>query len=170
MLALGLLYASPAVAVGNIDGSEDIEGHDLEPDRDFRTGSVQPSRAQRNAVSDLGARARWNRFGTPQSLIRYGRFLATNVQGSNAQEAARNFLANNASIFGLSSGYLSDADSLRFVNDSPMEDSNGHAVFFRQQFGDLPAIKDGSVTVALTGSQSAGWDVSYVSSSLTRHR
>jgi extracellular elastinolytic metalloproteinase len=145
-----------------------VEGHDLEPDRDFRTGSVQPTAAQRRAVSNLGATARWNRFGTPQSLIRYGRFLATNVQGSNAQEAARNFLANNARVFGLSDDYLSDADSLRFVNDAEMEDSNGHAVFFRQQFGVLPAIKDGSVIVGLTGSQNAGWDVSYVSSSLTR--
>jgi extracellular elastinolytic metalloproteinase len=145
-----------------------VEGHDLEPDRDFRTGSVQPTAAQRRAVSNLGATARWNRFGTPQSLIRYGRFLATNVQGSNAQEAARNFLANNARVFGLSDDYLSDADSLRFVNDAEMEGSNGHAVFFRQQFGVLPAIKDGSVIVGLTGSQNAGWDVSYVSSSLTR--
>ena len=95
MLALGLLNVSPADAVGNIDGRDDVEGHDLEPDRDFRAGSVQPSRSQRNAVSDLGARARWNRFGTPQSLIRHGRFLAMNVQGSNAEDAARNFLANN---------------------------------------------------------------------------
>lgn len=40
MPALGLLNASPAEAVGNIDGREDVEGHDLEPDRDFRTAAT----------------------------------------------------------------------------------------------------------------------------------
>jgi hypothetical protein len=59
------------------------EIQDQAPDRDFRTGSVQPSSAQRSAASDLGARVRWNMFGTPQSLINEDGFLATDVQGSD---------------------------------------------------------------------------------------
>ena len=157
------LASAPAGAVANI---EEIQGQ--APDRDFRTGSVEPSSAQRSAASDLGATVRWNEFGTPQSLINYGGFLATGVQGSDAQDAARNFLAENADVLGLSSGYVRDANNLQFTADTPMGGSEGHAVFFSQQFGGVPAVKDGSVTVGLTGTGSSGWDVSYVSSSLTR--
>jgi hypothetical protein len=74
-----MLAAAPAGAVVNIE-----EIQDQAPDRDFRTGSVQPSSAQRSAASDLGARVRWNMFGTPQSLINEDGFLATDVQGSDA--------------------------------------------------------------------------------------
>jgi extracellular elastinolytic metalloproteinase len=162
LLGLGLLNQAPAGATGNI---EQIQDH--EPDVDFRTGSVDATAAQRSAVSQLGATARWNQFGTPKSMINQGGFLGT-VQGSGARAAARKFLANNAAVFGLSADYLRDDSRLQFVNDAPMEDSNGHAVFFRQRFGELAAVKDGSVTVGLTGTASAGWKVAYVSSSLTK--
>jgi hypothetical protein len=158
-----MLAAAPAGAVVNIE-----EIQDQAPDRDFRTGSVQPSSAQRSAASDLGARVRWNMFGTPQSLINEDGFLATGVQGSDAQSAARNFLAENAGVLGLSSGYVRDTNKLQFTTDTPMGGSEGHAVFFSQQFGGVPAVKDGLLTVGLTGTGSSGWDVAYVSSSLTK--
>ena len=167
LLALEVLGPRSAGAVGNI---EELQDH--EPDRDFRTGSVDATAAQRNAASGLDATVRWNRFGTPQSLINHDGFLASNVQGSDAKDAARNFLADNAAVFGLSAGYLSDADRLAFVNDTrmggPEDESDAHAVFFRQKFGELAAVKDGSVVVGLAGTADGGWDVAYVSSSLSK--
>ncbi|QIN82644.1 peptidase M36 [Rubrobacter tropicus] len=163
LLALEVLGPRSAGAVGNIE-----ELHDHEPDRDFRTGSVSATAAQRGAVSDLGATARWNQFGTPRSLIRYDGFLAKDVQGDDARAAARAFLANNAAVFGLSADYLRDDARLKFENETPMEGSDGHVVLFRQQFGDLPAVTDGSVLVGLTGS-GGSWDVAYVSSSLSKN-
>ena len=163
VLASEVMGPAPADAVGNI---EEIQDH--EPDRDFRAGSVGPTAAQRSAASGLDADARWNSFGTPQSLINRDGFLARNVAGSDAEAAARSFLAENAAVFGLPADYLGDPDRLALVNDTPMGDSNGHAVFFSQKFGGLQAILDGSVTVGLTGDEGEGWDVAYVSSSLSQ--
>src|SRR5918995_1948513 len=54
--------------------------------------AVAPTAAQRASVEDIGARAEWNRFGTPSSLIKAGGYLATGVAGASAVEAARNWL------------------------------------------------------------------------------
>src|SRR4029077_21043275 len=43
----------------------------------------------------------------------------------------------------------------------------GHVVTFRQSFGDLVATDDGTLTVGLAGTPSAGWTVHYVSSTLS---
>jgi hypothetical protein len=40
-------------------------------------------------------------------------------------------------------------------------------VTFRQSFGDLVATNDGTLTVGLAGTQSSGWTVHYVSSTLS---
>jgi extracellular elastinolytic metalloproteinase len=164
LLALEVLGPKSAGAVGNIE-----ELQDLEPDRDYRTGSLGATRAQRAAVSDLGATARWNEFGTPRSLIGRSGSLATDVAGADPETAARNFLVDNAAVFGLPADYLGDDARLRIENDTPLQDSDGHAILFRQQFGGLPAVKDGSVIVGLSGSAEEGWDVAYASSSLTRN-
>lgn len=168
---LALLSAPPAGAQLNIEelAERGVESHEHQPDVDFRTGSVAATAAQRAAVADLGATARWNKFGTPQSMINHDGFLATGVQGENAKAAARKFLANNAAVFGLSADYLSDSSRLQFINDTELADSDGHAVFFSQRFGELAAVRDGSVTVGLTGTGSSGWKVAYVSSSLTKN-
>ena len=56
--------ATPAHAIGSILATQ--QGR---PDLDARTGVVQPTSAQQQIVSNLGANVTWNRFGTPQSLI-----------------------------------------------------------------------------------------------------
>ncbi len=170
LAALALLGAPPAGAQLNIEelAERGVETHQHEPDVDFRTGSVAATAAQRSAAADLGATTRWNQFGTPKSMVNHRGFLATGIQGSSAKAAARKFLANNAAVFGLSAKYLNDNDRLQFTNDTRLEDSNGHAVYFRQRFGSLTAVKDGSVTIGLTGTKDSGWKVAYVSSSLTK--
>ena len=132
-------------------------------DYDVRTSRVAPTQAQRAAVARLGARVTWNRFGTPASLTRYGRFLATGVAGKTAAAAARSWLQANRGLFGLQS-----AAGLALDADNPLRGSRGHAVSFRQVFDGLETSEAGLVTVGLTGSAASGWKVAYASSSLTK--
>jgi hypothetical protein len=127
-------------------------------DRDFRTGSIQPSAAQKSAVNSLGASVRWNRFGTPQSLIRYGSYLATGLSGS-PEAVARKFVRNNRGLFRLTDA---DVTRLELVAVNELVGSAGRAVLFRQRYGNLPAAQDGLIVVGLRGG-----DVAYVGSSAT---
>jgi extracellular elastinolytic metalloproteinase len=124
------------------------------PDLDTRTGWVQPTPQQLNAVSDLGASARWNHYGTPQSLIKYGGYLATGLS-TDPVAAARSFIGANAALF-----RLSNVQKLALLADNQMAASQGHAVTFYQTFGNLPATLDGMITVGVVSGK-----VAYVSSS-----
>jgi extracellular elastinolytic metalloproteinase len=129
---------------------------------DARKGSIDPTAQQLAAVEDLGARASWNRFGTPRSLIRDGGYLATGVAGATAAEAARVWVDQNRALFRLSS-----TENLAVLNDAPLEGSDGHAVTFQQTFGGLGAAEGGLLTVGLDGSADRGWGVAYASSEAT---
>jgi hypothetical protein len=117
---------------------------------------VQPTSSQKAIVSALGATARWNRFGTPSSLIRYDGYLATGLQG-DAVNAARGWIRSNKALFRLSN---QGVDNLELLNDSRFAGLSGHAVIFRQTFGGVPAGHDGLITVGI-----ANGKVAYVSSS-----
>jgi extracellular elastinolytic metalloproteinase len=151
LTVLALFAAAPALAIGDVLGAQ--QGR---PDLDARTGTVAPTAGQKDIVSSLGAHATWNRFGTPQSLIKYGGYLATGL-GSDPVAAARTFISTNKALFRLSDQGVAN---LELLNDSPMVGSNGHAVLFRQTFGSLAATQDGLVTVGVVDGK-----VAYVSSS-----
>src|SRR2546423_8385705 len=76
MIAVMLAGASSAFAQARI-----LDVHQWLADFDSRTARVAPTAAQRTIVTNLGARATWNAFGTPQSLIKYGDYLATGLGG-----------------------------------------------------------------------------------------
>jgi extracellular elastinolytic metalloproteinase len=128
-------------------------------DVDARTGRVAPSQAQLDAATALGAEARWNDFGTPSSLLKQGGWLATGVAGGDAVTVARNFLDANATLFRLSEG---GAAALELWSDAQLAGSDGHAVVFKQTYGDLLASEGGMVVVGVVGDK-----VAYASSSLT---
>jgi hypothetical protein len=130
------------------------------PDFDTRTATVAPSAAQQQAVAALGADVRWNRFGTPGSLINYEGSLGT-ASGDSAAAAARDWLSGHTGLFRLSS-----LSSLQLASGSALGDT-GRVVTFRQSFGDLVATTDGTLTVGLAGTPSSGWTVHYVSSTLS---
>jgi hypothetical protein len=134
-------------------------------DLDARSGSIAPTAAQKSAKKALGAKVRWNRFGTPRSVIDYSGFLGPRVRASTAKLAARRWLVANGSLF-----RLSNTQGLRTTHDARFPDSRARSVVFRQTFGGLPAALDGVVTVGLTGSAASGWRVAYASSSLTPDR
>ncbi|HEX2051508.1 MAG TPA: M36 family metallopeptidase [Actinomycetota bacterium] len=128
---------------------------------DARSGHVEPTAAQRDAVRALGATATWNEFGTPHSLIKHGGYLATGVSGADAVDAARNWVEANESLFRL------DASSLGLRNDAELSRSDGHAVVFEQRFGGVSAAEGGLLTVGIEGSAADGWNVAYASSTIT---
>ena len=124
------------------------------PDKDFRVGSISPNAAQTQRVQQLGATVRWNRFGTPQSLIKYGGWLKTGLSGS-PETAARSWIRTNRSLFKLSDA---DVTALELVSSNPI--GSGRAVLFRQRYGSLQAGQDGLIVVGVVSGK-----IAYASSS-----
>lgn len=138
-------------------------------DLDLR-GRVLPTRAQQAAAQRLGAvTVRWNAFGTPTSLLPDDGVLAP-AASADPVRAARAFLEDNAGLFGLTRAAMAD---LELVNAQRLADypdaqgrptaDAGHAVLFRQRFGDLSPAIGSMVTVGV-----ARGEIAYVSSSLAR--
>jgi uncharacterized repeat protein (TIGR01451 family) len=150
---LSVWLAAPAPLFGAI---EPLEMHRGLPDYDSRGAGVAPSGGQLSMVSSLGARAQWNIFGTPASLIRPGGYLATGLSTDPAT-AARGWIRANKSLFKLSD---QGVDDLELLSVSPMAKSSGKAVLFRQRWGGLPAGQDGMISVGYTSGK-----IAYVSSS-----
>jgi extracellular elastinolytic metalloproteinase len=153
--ACALTAPLSALGVGN------VEDHVHAGDVDNRTGTVQPTPAQQATAQSLGATVRWNRFGTPHTLIKHGGFFATGLSGDNAVEAARSWIGANRALFRLSAQGVA---GLQAINDAAIG-AQGHAVQFRQRFGELVSGEDGLITVGVVGSRAAGWNIGYVSSS-----
>ncbi len=153
-LAVGLGTPMPVSASSPTPSFQGEDGHLA--DLDNRKGRVEPTTAQRDRVAALGATARWNEFGTPVSLINYSGSLATGLS-SDAATAARQFISANRELFRLSEDGVAD---LELLNVSPLGDTGGAVVLFRQRFGDLLSAQDGMITVGVKGGT-----VQYASSS-----
>ncbi|HEY0948638.1 M36 family metallopeptidase [Nocardioides sp.] len=123
-------------------------------------GTALPTAAQRSAVARLGAvDVRWNRFGTPSSILPADGVLAR-ATSADPVAAARAWLADHAAVFGLTRTQVA---GLELVNDQRLARSDAHAVLFRQRFGDLSPALGSMVTVGV-----ARGEIAYVSSSLAR--
>src|SRR5712691_12788661 len=109
----GAIVASPTVAWGQAQIFEVQQGL---PDFDSRSAVVPPTSQQLAVVSNLGASATWNQFGTPQSLINYGGYLATGLSGDPAT-AALGWIRANAALFRLSD---QGVNNLELLSDAPM--------------------------------------------------
>jgi extracellular elastinolytic metalloproteinase len=159
--ALGVL-ALPATAFGNVKIVDDNHGAN---DVDTRVGKLAPTATQKAAARRLHAKVTWNRFGTPETVSKRGKYLAKGIRGKNAPEAARRWLHRNRALFGLPS-----TSGLELAGDSPLVGSRGHAVNFRQVADGLETTEGGLVTIGLTrAKKSKRWNVAYVSSSITRN-
>src|SRR4051812_37851397 len=109
--ALALAVPASASAAAHI-----LPGQAGLRDLDARSGRVLPTAAQKQEVAALGARAQWNRYGTPASLIATNGFLTT-AAGSSAADVARGFVRAHSSLFRLTPA---DVDSLELVNDAKL--------------------------------------------------
>jgi extracellular elastinolytic metalloproteinase len=161
VIALGgavalILTALPAGGAQGSRGQPRLQGEAVRQwDLDARGSALAPTAAQRAAARATGASVRWNRFGTPASMIRQKGFLASGVS-NDAVAAARTYLLRNRALFRLST---SAVNSLQLLVDAPL--GAGHAVLFRQRFGGLAAGHDGLVTLGVRDGK-----ITYVSSSL----
>ena len=160
--AVGAL-ALPATAFGAAKIVDDgVQGLN---DVDTRVGKVAPTAAQKAAAKRLRAKVTWNRFGTPETVSKRGKFLAKGIRGKTAPEAARRWLHRNRALFGLTS-----TSGLELAGDSPMAFSRGHAVNFRQVANGMPTAEGGLITIGITQvKKSKRWNVAFVSSSITRN-
>ena len=123
-------------------------------------GTALPSTAQRQAVAALGALdVRWNRFGTPASLLPADGSLATATSG-NPAVAARAWLSQNAAVFAMTPGQVAD---LELVQSQKLAGSPARAVLFRQKFGKLRPALASMVTVGV-----ANGEIAYASSSISK--
>jgi extracellular elastinolytic metalloproteinase len=112
--------ADPGVVQGDVTRHGDV---------DNRGASAQPSGRQRSLA---GENVRWNRYGTPATLVPKAQRRAT---PGDPVATAKNFLADNAETFGVA------AENLDVLVSRPM--GQGSYVLLRQRFGDLPSIVDG---------------------------
>ncbi|MGI8941783.1 MAG: M36 family metallopeptidase, partial [Actinomycetota bacterium] len=124
-------------------------------DIDNRAGVRRPTRAQRRAVSALGAEVAWNDLGTPRSLIKHGGWLAKGL-GSDAEEAARRFISDNRALFLLSATGVAD---LELIRETAI--GKGTALAFQQRFGGLLAAPDGRINLGVKKGK-----IAFVSSSI----
>jgi hypothetical protein len=156
--AATLVFAGPGFGVRQAPASKH---GDL---RDFvRSGAVQkPTPAQRAAVRALHAKATWNSYGTPSTLMRPGGFLSKKARGATAVVAARAWLAKHKVIFRLDS-----VAGLRLAADSKLTGGRSHAVTFQQSFQNLKVVSGaGMVTIALLATKRGTWKVGFVSSTI----
>ena len=124
--------------------------------RDNRIGRIGPTSLQRERAAELGARVRWNAFGTPEMLASTGKPLAQGLP-ADPVAAARAYIAANRDLLGLTQS----GTALEALAVAPM--GQGAAVLFRQRFGGLHAGVDGLLAVGVRDGA-----VYYVSSSLAR--
>jgi extracellular elastinolytic metalloproteinase len=153
---LSLLSVTVILPPSAMGQAEILDVHQGLPDFDARVDALAPTADQLAIVSNLGANAEWNQFGTVHSLIKYGDVLASNLPGEPAA-AAREWIRANRGLFRLSDASVTN---LELLNDSILTDTQNHVVLFRQRIGDIPVTQDGLITVLIGGGK-----VYYVSSS-----
>jgi extracellular elastinolytic metalloproteinase len=158
-----LALPGSSLGVAQIQGEEPqiLDGQRL-GDYDSRTATVSPSAAQEAAAARLDATVRWNKFGTPQSILRPGEYLDSGISAASADAAARNWLTANDALFGVGS-----LGALKLDHAARLPFSDAYAVIYRQEFGGVPS-SDNVLSVGVKGSPAQGWKVGYVSSTLAR--
>ncbi|MGI8638570.1 MAG: M36 family metallopeptidase, partial [Pyrinomonadaceae bacterium] len=115
------------------------------PNVDNRVGNLLPTDAQLSRVSNLGARADWNQFGTINTLVKDGGYISTGFTGEPVA-AAREWINDNRELFRLSEQSVAD---LELVSDGRMPYSDAHFVLFRQRFGSVIPTQDGQINVSI---------------------
>ncbi|HEX8001960.1 MAG TPA: M36 family metallopeptidase [Mycobacteriales bacterium] len=158
-----------------------FQGEDslLPQDVDNRAGSLRPTAQQVGIARRLGAKARWNEFGTPSSLFNRTAWLSAPKKGDPVA-IARAWVKDNAALFRLTPA-LTAAGSLELVANNPLyestdnrrrlagleplakDDTLPHVVMFRQSYAGVDAGAGGLLTVTLDRQNR----VTYVSSSVS---
>jgi hypothetical protein len=159
LAAAAVLLPGSALSVAQIQ-----EQSDGLADFDSRTGQIAPTKQQRAAARNLRASVTWGQFGTPSTITRRGKFLAKNIRTKTPAGAARAWLRAHRRVFGLGS-----LNGLVLESANQFAKSKAYAVNLRQQIKGLPTSDGGLITIGVSRAKKArGWNIAYVSSSLTR--
>jgi hypothetical protein len=141
---LALLAAAAAVS-GARAALHIEEIHRQKPSFDGRGGAVAPAPAALAAAAALGGEARWNRFGTLQTLFDPDGVLDAGLDGDPAA-AGRQWIADHAALFGLSSDGVA---ALELVRDSNLQGSSARVLLFGQTLGGLPVGSEGRIKLGI---------------------
>jgi hypothetical protein len=128
-------------------------------DLDNRAGTAQPSGQQRTLADQRSTTVRWNRYGTPATLVPRAGLQRRDASGDPVA-VARAFLADNRAAFSLSA---SGIDAMTVLVSRPM--GQGAYVLLRQRFGELSSIVDGLAAFGIRDGA-----VVFVSSTLSPER
>ena len=112
---------------------------------DARAGRVAPLAAATSLVASQGWTARWNRFGTVQTLYKPGGVLATGLTG-DPETAARGWIVAHGALF-----RLTDASpaSLALVRSEPLNQSGASVLLFRQVSNGVAVGAEGRIKIGL---------------------
>lgn len=121
-----------------------------------KENALLPSQVQLDWVESRGLEARWNYFGTPQSLINHNGAIDSGLAGLTAENKARNWLMANKQLFNMSE---TEINQLRLINTNVI--NGNHILLFEQTFNGLESGFGGRVNLAISGN-----DLVYLSSSL----
>ncbi|MCA0988641.1 M36 family metallopeptidase [Guptibacillus algicola] len=162
MLGIGLMAGSLLVSGGA--SASDVTGPIVEKSvtdhehhsslMDIRNvlNNVMPTAAQLNAADSFintagtGTKIKWNSlFGTPSMIIKEQGYL-TDASNKNAETIARDWLKDNAAMFGLTA---SDIDNLNVTRNYAMKGTGLQPVTFQQTFDGIGSVYGGRVIVAV---------------------
>ncbi|MEV4312933.1 M36 family metallopeptidase [Actinocrispum sp. NPDC049592] len=162
-LSIGLVApaaeAAPAAGAPSSSVQGDIADHG--GDVDNRPAAAEPSREQVATAAQGSTTVRWNKYGTPGTLVPKIELQQQKRKvAADPVAIARAYLADNQAAFKVSAQTVGDMEVL--VN-RPM--GQGHYVMLRQKFGGVPALLDG---LAVFGIRDGA--VAYFSSTLSPDR
>lgn len=113
---------------------------------------VLPTDVQLNAANALiktagqGTKIKWNSlFGTPSTIIKPKGYL-TETSSEKPETIARNWLKENAALYGLSA---EEVDSFKVIRDYAMPGTGLHPVTLQQTFDGIESVFGGRVIVAV---------------------
>ncbi|MFC0104960.1 M36 family metallopeptidase [Kibdelosporangium aridum] len=160
-LSASLLWTETAVAAPQQHPDSHVQGdtHD-HGDVDNRPGAAQPSAQQQQLAAQGSSTVRWNKYGTPATLVPKPEAQRRSAALADPVAIAKAYLADNQAAFGLSDQSIGTMEVL--VN-RPM--GQGSYVMLRQRFGDLPSMLDGLVVFGIKDGA-----VVYLSSTLSPNR
>ncbi|MEU4807340.1 M36 family metallopeptidase [Actinosynnema sp. NPDC023587] len=137
----------PAPGIGSVTaaGSASAVQGDTHGDGDVdnRPATAQPSERQLTVAGDRGTTVRWNRYGTPATLVPRADVRQRGA-GQDPVGVARAYLGDNRDLFGLAPETV---DAMDVVVSRPM--GQGSYVMLRQKFGTTPSLLDGLVTFGI---------------------
>src|SRR5690606_24039466 len=128
----GVAQGAPSAGAGQPDGVRQTHAQFAAIDARTAGPVVAPTSAQLDLRDTLHATVRGSPLDPPQSMIRYGDVLASDVSGDSATAAARAWLDRNRALYRLES-----VDGLRAQAEVALTE-DAYVVVLRQYVDGLP--------------------------------